>query len=178
MSWQSMKNETDLWFRTYSPNPPTEKLINIRKLWVDFQSINMQKYINDYVKITQNYNIKNNSNVKVYVYSGYQDKIYYGETCKEIYSLDWNKMRTLGIDYAVCGYNESKEVAIKQKNILGDVKLIGSVMYHKGQILESLKKKFQYQIENKEVFDGGVMFFFLAAGFRSILKLLLNNIDA
>ena len=106
--------------------------------WIDYQALNMSLVVQDYE------NIKGSE--ELYIYSGYKNKYYFGETTKERYSVDWDEMADK-IDYAICGYGYDTDAMDDTKSAIGSKPLIGGVL-----------DDMAYFAQTYSYCDGGVMY--------------------
>ncbi len=112
-------NSQDIYFKINS----TDIALNeFHDDWIDFQVYNTSLIVQDYDEVLEDAD----QNLKLFIYSGYQDLEYFYQSIQERYSMDWNSIAPY-IDYAICGYGDHDVTATQ--NILNQygVGLIGGI---------------------------------------------------
>jgi hypothetical protein len=127
---------SDIWFKVYYPDPPSGwGLRQFHEDWIDFQTDVMKWHVEEYRGILDRVNASKGTSLELYVYSAYSgvlrdwtDRVtgnlhgdYTGTT---FYSVDWDKLASAGLDYAIAGYGQ-QDISMTLADLAGRAELIG-----------------------------------------------------
>jgi hypothetical protein len=126
----------DIWFKVYYPDPPSGwGLRQFHEDWTDFQTDVMKWHVEEYRRILDRVNANKGTSLELYVYSSYSGDLvdWSGRTVGNLhgdhtgttyYSVDWDKLASAGLDYAICGYRY-QDASMTLADLAGRAELIG-----------------------------------------------------
>lgn len=118
---------TDLYFAVKTP-VLNMGLGQLHRDWIEFETQCIAWIISDLESVVNEVNDSCNSDIKVYVYSAYQDRIKRNLNNMEYNSMDWSKVsQTTNIDYADCGWDLPDNLIPTLEALGEDIILIGNV---------------------------------------------------
>jgi hypothetical protein len=109
----------DIWFKVYYPDPPSGwGLREFHEDWIDFQTDVMKWHVEEYRSILNRVNATKGTSMELYVYSGYSGpfkdytdrvwgNLHGGFNTRAFYSIDWDKLASVGLDYAITGFGQA-----------------------------------------------------------------------
>ncbi|MBN2363492.1 hypothetical protein JXL83_05120 [candidate division WOR-3 bacterium] len=128
-TWTSIST-ADLYFAVKTPVLNMD-LGKLHRDWIEFETQCIAWIIRDIDSVVNEVNKSCNSDIKVYVYSGYQDYIKRNLTNMEYNSMDWSMISaTTDIDYAVCAWDLPTELGPTLEALGKNIILIGNVGWH------------------------------------------------
>jgi hypothetical protein len=127
---------SDIWFKVYYPQPPEGwGLRDFHEDWIDFQTDAIKWHIEEYGRILDRVNATKGTSLELYVYSSYSgnlvdwtgritSNLHGDHTGTTYYSVDWDKLASAGLDYAVTGYGQ-QDISMTLADLAGRAALIG-----------------------------------------------------
>ncbi len=127
---------SDIWFKVYYPNPPSGwGLREFHEDWIDFQTDVTKWHVEEYRRILDTVNVAKGTSLELYVYSGYSGAfldwkgritgdLHGGFNTRAFYGVNWDKLASAGLDYAVCGYGQ-QDISMTLADLAGRAVLIG-----------------------------------------------------
>jgi len=127
---------SDIWFKVYYPDPPGGwGLREFHEDWIDFQTDVTKWHVEDFRRILDTVNSSKGTSLELYVYSGYSGEfldregriignLHGGINTRAFYGVNWDKLASAGLDYAVCGYGQ-QDIGRTLADLAGRAVLIG-----------------------------------------------------
>lgn len=125
----------DIWFKVYYPDPPAGwGLREFHEDWINFQTDVVKWHLEDYRQILDRVNASQGTSLELYVYSNYSGERrdpagqifgnqHGGFDTQNYYSVDWDKLASAGLDYAIAGYRY-QDISLTLADLAGRAELI------------------------------------------------------